>query len=72
MTAKDGSGIFSSPSIFEKYHVPADDEVLGVLLQETGDCELDSLIHVAVELTCGELLLLFERQASTQLDGGIY
>ena len=38
--SKDGSGIFSSPNIFEKYRVPADDEVLSMLFQETKDCEL--------------------------------
>ena len=43
-----------------------------MILQPSCDAELDSFTQVAIELISLELLVLFEKQAATQLEGGKY
>ena len=66
--AEDGSTILVDRNCFSES--PVIEDCLYEALLEDVDAELDSFTIMALELLCGQLLIVLERQAKTQLPGG--
>lgn len=71
--SNDGSEPFSGSQMFSQNVVDIDkDELYYELFKETNDPQLDSFTQIALELLSAQCLIIFERQASTQLPGGVW
>ena len=71
--SNDGSEQFSGSQMFSQNVVDIDkDELYYELFKETNDPQLDSFTQIALELLSAQFLIILERQASTQLPGGVY
>ena len=71
--SNDGSEPFSGSQMFSQNVVDIDkDELYYELFKETNDPQLDSFTQIALELLSAPFLIILERQASTQLPGGVY
>ena len=69
---KDASSLLNGEALFDDVKAPIHKDVLYESLLREGSPQFDALTQSALEIICGGLLLILERQAKDQLSGGKY
>ena len=69
---KDASSLLNGEALFDDVKAPIHKDVLYESLLREGSPQFDALTQSALEIICGGLLLILERQANDQLPGGKY